>query len=887
MTSQRRPFMSRTKLLWVGASLLGVLAASPTFAADAADRAFYIYQGQRRELRIDSSRFAILQPALAPGARAPAVVAGIATNDLEPHPIAGWSLVPPAVAANTLRAADPARTPRQIVAELAADPALEFVSPVFIDDVGGAMLVTPHILVGLDPALPQQRSQALLDGAGEILERNWGGMPGVHRLRPASRNGFDVLDAANALATTPGVLWAEPDMIFTGRPALIPNDPGFTSCWGINNTGQSGGVADQDMDGPEAWDITTGDPNVLVLIIDTGVDQTHPDINQVPGEDFTTDGGDGGPVNSFDNHGTAVGGCVSATINNALGTVGIAPGTRVASARPLITTNASGNWTSQASWTVNALNWAAGLGARVSNNSNSYGFTSSAIANAYTSTRNNGMVHFASAGNDNNPNSSVYPANLPTVNSVAALTRTGARASFSNGGPDPFIAAPGQSIFTTDRAGAPGYNTSDYATVDGTSFAGPYTAGVAALIISFNPFLSAEDVENIMASSAVDLGVSGFDNVFGWGFVNARAALDATPPSGPPSTFALQDPIPGQTQLSRTPLFQWASAQSATIYFFTIDDAPDFATPIFTTTLSGTSLIYSGPSLSANTTYYWGVVASNELGNADSNPLIASFTTYSIVPDSFFLSLPASGAVNVGTLTTFAWNAANLAGSYLLEVDDAADFSSPAISLTTAQTVVSPSTPLATGTLYNWRVTALNQIGSRLSSPVSQSFTTVVPPPGSFNLLSPADGPNIATSMPLLTWSPSSGASTYNVLVDNDQTFASPEVNTTGIAATSYMVPPGVLVNHTRYYWRVTAVGPGGSTLSTPSLRSFGVVVPACPGNANGDATVNFDDITSVLSNFGATGGPAYRPGDANGNGSVNFDDVTTVLSRFGNVCPS
>ena len=139
---------------------------------------------------------------------------------------------------------------------------------------------------------------------------------------------------ANELATHPLVIFAEPNMVFTGIGGFIPNDPGFPNCWGIHNTGQFGGTPDMDMDGPEAWDLTTGDASTRVVVIDTGVQQDHPDIHQRSGADVTSDGpGDGGPVNDCDNHGTAVAGCVSAIINNDLGTVGIAPDCQSASVR--------------------------------------------------------------------------------------------------------------------------------------------------------------------------------------------------------------------------------------------------------------------------------------------------------------------------------------------------------------------------------------------------------------------------------------------------------------------------------------------------------------------------------------------------------------------------
>jgi subtilisin family serine protease len=281
------------------------------------------------------------------------------------------------------------------------------------------------------------------------------------------------------------------------------------------------------MDGPEAWDRTIGSDTVRVVILDTGVQQDHPDIHQVAGTDTTTDAGNGGPLNSFDNHGTPVGGCVAATIDNALGTVGIAPGCVVASARTFIGVNASGSWTSQASWTVASLSWAQSIGARVTNNSNYYGFQSSTIDQKYLETWNGGIVHFASAGN-NGLGSITYPASLPIVNAVVAVGRDGLLTSFSNWGPGTDFAAPGISIYSTDRTGAAGSGAGDYSFVTGTSFASPYAAGVAALVLSSWPDASAAQVEQVLRGSCVDAGALGYDTTYGNGVVNARAALDVT-----------------------------------------------------------------------------------------------------------------------------------------------------------------------------------------------------------------------------------------------------------------------------------------------------------------------------------------------------------------------
>lgn len=414
-----------------------------------------------------------------------------------------------------------------LVLQLSQRDDLAFASPVFLGFDGGPLMITEELLVGFQPGVSAAAAATILAGLPhlQVVAQDWAGMPGAYRLRSSLKNGFEVLAAANELALRPEVAYAEPNFIFTGRPGLFPNDPGFPSCWGLHNTGQfPGAVVDADMDAPEAWNITVGDAAILVVVIDTGVQQDHPDIHQVPGADFTTDGGDGGPVNVFDNHGTAVAGCVSAVINNALGTVGVAPGCRVASARPFIAINEFGNWTSQTSWTVNALDWAVSIGARVTNNSNSYGAPSAAITNKYNTTRNQGLVHFAAAGNSGGASIS-YPASAGPVNAVAALDVDGDLSFFSSFGFGLAFSAPGASIYSTDRTGTDGYFVGDYGFVNGTSFASPYAAGVAALVLSRNGAHTASQVEQILQQTAVDLGDPGYDTRFGHGFINAFQAV--------------------------------------------------------------------------------------------------------------------------------------------------------------------------------------------------------------------------------------------------------------------------------------------------------------------------------------------------------------------------
>ena len=275
-----------------------------------------------------------------------------------------------------------------------------------------------------------------------------------------------------------------------------------------------------------------GSPSVTVLVLDVGVQQNHPDINQVTGKDFTTDAPsnpNGGPFGQYDNHGTWVAGCISGRINNGLGTTGIAPGVKVFSARCYNNTQADNSFSFEFTWLIDALNWGQSIGARVSNNSNIFDQTSSALESAYANTRANGMVHFAAAGNGGTSSIS-YPASIPAVNAVTAANRFGQRWSNSQYGAGLKFIAPGVEIFTTDRTGAAS-QPGDYALVSGTSFASAYSAGIAALFVSQSPSFTAADVENQMQRTATDLGPAGYDTGFGYGMPNASRAVKRSQPT--------------------------------------------------------------------------------------------------------------------------------------------------------------------------------------------------------------------------------------------------------------------------------------------------------------------------------------------------------------------
>ena len=408
-----------------------------------------------------------------------------------------------------------------------------FVSPVFADDLGGPLVVTPEILLRFNEGVADDAAEAILDGF-EIIERDWAGMPGAYKVRIDTSVGLHVIDAAAALASRAEVRYADVDYLFSGRKAgdCVPGDPELAQQWGMHNVGQFigcgyGGLAADgfDIDAPEAWCVTQGDPSIIVAVLDDGIQLEHPDLSIDLAVDVTSDAGDGGPQNPCDNHGTLVVGNAAALAND-LGVVGVAPACRVASVRTFIsnTPTCDGTWMSKSSWTVEALQWAYENGARVTNNSNGYGFSHPSIDDKYAQLRDLGVIHFASAGNAGRE-MITYPASLDTVNAIGMTGPAGVVNANSNYGEGLAFVAPGAAIYTTDRTGNDGVGAGDHACSSGTSHASPVASGVAALVLSVDESLLPDEVEQIMRESALDMGDPGFDIKHGWGMVNAADAV--------------------------------------------------------------------------------------------------------------------------------------------------------------------------------------------------------------------------------------------------------------------------------------------------------------------------------------------------------------------------
>ncbi|MFN5514092.1 MAG: S8 family serine peptidase [Cyanobacteriota bacterium] len=318
--------------------------------------------------------------------------------------------------------------------------------------------------------------------------------------------------------------YIEPDYVVTAGAvtptATFPNDPGFNQLWGLHNTGQSGGTVDADIDAPEAWDIQTGDPNLVIGVIDTGVDYNHQDLvgniwtntGEIAGDGIDNDGNgyiddirgwdfaynDNDPMDVY-GHGTHVSGTIAGKGNNGVGVTGVAWNAKI---MPLKFLDDDGyGYTSGA---ISAIDYATAQGVKITNNSWGGGDFSQALYDAINTAGQQGALFIAAAGNDygnNNDVSPSYPASYDLANiiSVASTTRTDALSSFSNIGLTSVdLGAPGSDIYSS----TPGNN---YDTYSGTSMATPHVAGAAALLWSENPDWTAQQVKNALMNTGDSL----------------------------------------------------------------------------------------------------------------------------------------------------------------------------------------------------------------------------------------------------------------------------------------------------------------------------------------------------------------------------------------------
>jgi subtilisin family serine protease len=313
------------------------------------------------------------------------------------------------------------------------------------------------------------------------------------------------------LEHNPHIKSAELDYLVS--PEFVPNDPNYLSAWHLPK-----------ISAPSAWDSSLG-AGVTVAILDSGVDGSHPDLasRMVPGWNFY----DNNSITSdVFGHGTKVAGTASAITNNGVGVSGVAGQSRI---MPLRVSATSGS--ANISTIASAITWAADHGVRVANVSFNSVAGSASIQNASQYMKSKGGLVVVAAGNNG-----IDQGYTPTTTLIAVSATDGNdfKTSWSSYGSFVSVAAPGAGILTTSVGGG-------YGSVSGTSFASPVTAGVIALMMAANPGLPNTDIEKRLFSSATDLGDMGRDIYYGWGRVNAAAAVQSVISATP--TLDIQSPV--------------------------------------------------------------------------------------------------------------------------------------------------------------------------------------------------------------------------------------------------------------------------------------------------------------------------------------------------------
>ncbi|ASS77217.1 hypothetical protein CIG75_12615 [Tumebacillus algifaecis] len=263
----------------------------------------------------------------------------------------------------------------------------------------------------------------------------------------------------------------------------------------------------------KGWQVTTGDPNVIIAVVDTGVDLNHPEFKGqlVEGRNMLT--GTNKPQDD-NGHGTHVAGVIAARTNNLEGIAGIDWAGKI---MPVKAMDADGS--GSVLDIADGIIWAADHGADVINLSLGEYAGSDYLHDAIRYAYDKGAVVIAAMGNDGIDDPS-YPAAYEEVIAVAANDEQKETASFSNFGPHTSVSAPGVAIPST-------YPNNRYAALSGTSMASPHVAGVAALIRSINPALSPAEVRSIIQNTADDLGPEGHDEYYGYGQINVANAIKA------------------------------------------------------------------------------------------------------------------------------------------------------------------------------------------------------------------------------------------------------------------------------------------------------------------------------------------------------------------------
>jgi len=375
-------------------------------------------------------------------------------------------------------------------------------------------ITLPHkageLIIKFKDNAPQSQKDAILADLGASQIKHF------KRIKSDQKRiqGLTVGNAIGRYKNHPAIDFIEPNYIL--QAVDVPTDPRFNELWGMLNTGQTGGTAGADIDATIAWDVFTGSHDVIVGVIDTGVDYLHPDLaaniwtnpGEIPDNGIDDDGNgyiddvhgwdfinnDNDPMDD-NGHGTHCSGTIGGIANNGIGVVGVSPNVSIMALKFL---SAGGSGSSADA--IDCLEYATMMGANLTSNSWGGGGSSEAMRLAIEDAGSHNSLFVAAAGNSssNNDLSPHYPSSydLDNVVAVASTDHNDELSGFSSyGATSVDIAAPGSSILST----LPG---NSYGVLSGTSMATPHVSGALALIYGRFPAINALDAKALLLNFA-------------------------------------------------------------------------------------------------------------------------------------------------------------------------------------------------------------------------------------------------------------------------------------------------------------------------------------------------------------------------------------------------
>lgn len=634
------------------------------------------------------------------------------------------------------------------------------------------------------------------------------------------------------------------------------------------------------------WNIETGEPDVIVAVIDTGIDLTHPDLqnnlwvnslelNGTPGVDDDGNGyvddvygynffSDNNNLNDVIGHGTTVSGVISAATNNSIGIAGVCWSCK------LMTLRAFGTVNSTVDTVISeAIYYAVDNGAKIINLSLGGAGYSQFMQDAINYANTNDVLVVAASGNNADDSSFYSPASLRNVITVNALNYSNVLSSFSNFGDSTDLSAPGEFLLTTRRQGDTSLQcvgTIAYSCVSGTSFAAPHVAGLAALIYSHRKDSvdgwTMKHIRKVLLAQSNDLGPLGFDQSFGFGKINSSASLFESFPifSEIIPTVSLTTPSPSYFGTN----FSFSGSVNANdIYAYYITfrylGIPNANLYTYTGRGNKSNQVLMQKTIDLPQGNYEVSLVAEDFSGITSAASTINITIDRTAPSSFNQLLPTTDWTNDST-PEFSWQSSSDPSTpveYELFLDNVLYVSD--LSSTTYQ---EPS-PISDGTKI-WRVRAIDAVGNfRDTSNRNLRIDTVIP--DSFSI-----GENILSTSAVLTFSTTdslSGISYYQVNVNN-----AGFINATS-PYTTQSFSDGTYPVSVRAYDNAGNYREVSSTFTINQNLYYLKTV----GDLNGNSVVDISDL-SILATYWNSTNPSA---DMNNDGIVNISDLSILAFNW------